>query len=424
MHNAHSRNTVRYYIFALIFFSFLFFSNDFGLIDVQKTAIVMAVGIDREEDGFILTSQIAVPQSSTQGKASEAVQLVSRGETVADAFDEINSKTGWYPKLVFCNLVLLGEKTAKNDVFDVLDFFLREEYLTDDCQIAVCDGLAKDLLNTTALVDPSSSLAIRKVLSQHAERVGTVYPVNLKDFAIGYFGDAQSGLLPVLKTEPQQENIPAEKGKEGASGDSAFGESDDNSGGNDSGSSGDSSGSGGGSQSKQGGNDKPVFSARETALFVRGRWVERLTDEETFALNAAVGKLRLASYSVKVGEQTCTLSIKRNSSKIRLELGKEGKGILNIRLNVVAGLLDYSKAQDLQETKDMGQIPDGAFFAAEQKLAATLVTVYEKARAVKCDVFRLQERLLKYQRREFFPFKDTVLEDTPLSVKVTFAGVR
>ncbi|MBQ8446489.1 MAG: hypothetical protein IJX31_01785, partial [Clostridia bacterium] len=108
MHNVHTRNTVRYYILIVAVLAFLFFSNDFGLTDVQKTAIVMSVGIDREENEFILTSQIAVPQSSKQGNASQAVQLVSRGKTVAEAFEQINAKTGWYPKLVFCKLIILG----------------------------------------------------------------------------------------------------------------------------------------------------------------------------------------------------------------------------------------------------------------------------------------------------------------------------
>ena len=95
MRSAHIKNTVRYYILIVVALIFLFFSGDFGLIDVQKTALVMAVGIDREENTFIVTSQIAIPQSSKQGQASETVQLVSRGKTVADAFEEINAKTGW-----------------------------------------------------------------------------------------------------------------------------------------------------------------------------------------------------------------------------------------------------------------------------------------------------------------------------------------
>ena len=207
MYNTHSRNTVRYYILAVFFLAFLFFSNDFGLMDVQKTAIVMAVGVDKEEEEFVLTSQIAMPKAGQQ-KSSQAVQLVSRGKTVAEAFEQINAKTGWYPKLVFCRLILLGEKTTQENVFDAVDFFLLDEYLADDCQVAACKGLAMDILNTAALVDPSSSVAISKILSAHAERVGNVHPVNLKDFSIGYFGDSHSATLPILKTEPQQEKAP------------------------------------------------------------------------------------------------------------------------------------------------------------------------------------------------------------------------
>ena len=101
MHAAHNKNTVRYFLLISIFLTFLFFTTDFGLIDIQKTAIVLAAGIDRDGDDFIVTSQISIPKSSDQGKSTSAVQIVSRGKTVAKAFDEINAKTGWYPKLVF-----------------------------------------------------------------------------------------------------------------------------------------------------------------------------------------------------------------------------------------------------------------------------------------------------------------------------------
>ena len=211
MRNRHSKNTVRYYLILIIALIFLFFSGDFGMIDVQKTAIVMAVGIDREEDTFIVTSQIAIPKSSKQGKATETVELLSRGKTVAAAFEEINQKTGWYPKLVFCQLILLGEETAKHNVFDALDFFLLDEYMTDNCLVATCDGLAKDMLNITALVDPSGSIAMQKVLSPHAKRSGTTMPNTLKNFAIGYKSQSKSSFLPIIKTQPSQEEISFEK---------------------------------------------------------------------------------------------------------------------------------------------------------------------------------------------------------------------
>lgn len=440
MHNFHSRNTVRYYLLVIILLAFLFFSNDFGLIDVQKTAIVMAAGIDREEDGFILTSQIAVPQSSSQGKSSQAVQLVSRGKTISEAFEQINTKTGWYPKLVFCKLIVIGEKAAQDNVFDALDFFLLDEYLADDCQVAVCEGLAKDVLNVSPLVDPSNSVAIGKVLSAHAERVGTVRPTTLKDFSIGYFGDSHSALLPVLKTEPQQEEISSSNSSEnsgqgGQGSDETQSESEEQSGedsqsneGRQNGSEEQNSGeSGQGGKSQNGGEksqNKPVFSARQTALFVRGKWQGTLTPEETFAVNAAIGKLRLANYSVDHNGQTCTLTVKRNTPKIKLEVGKDGSSRVQIQLTLTAGIADYSKALDVNELADAGDIPDGIFFAAEKKLAAELTTAYEKARKVGCDVFGLEERLVKYKKRAYHQHKDTLLEKSSLTVKVRFEGVR
>ncbi len=419
MSKTHAKNTVRYYIILVALLVFLFFSNDFGLIDVQKTAIVTAAGIDREEEGFILTSQIAVPKGSQQGTATESVQLVSRGKTIAEAFDQINAKTGWYPKLVFCKLILFGEEAAKQNVFDALDFFLRDEYLTDDCQVAVCEGRAQDTLNQAPLVDQSSSAAISKILSAHAERVGTTRPCNLKDFAIGYFGDSQSGFLPVVKSQPQQETPPKEDGESGGgSSDSASGETDGSSGGGG----GNASGSAGGE--KQATQNEPVFSARETALFVRGIWRETLTAAETFAVNAALGRLRLAGYSVPVGENECQLLVKNNAPKIKLSVGKEGKGALHISVTLTAGVADYSKAQGLLDTKDLGSPPDGAFAAAAKKLTAEITTAFEKAKNVGCDLFEIRDRLTKFKRRKYHRHANTLLSNTDARVSVKFVGVR
>ena len=409
MRNLHTRNTVRYYLLICLLLIFFFFSNDFGLTDVQKTAIVMAVGIDREEDTFILTSQIAIPQSSKQSKASETVQLVSRGKTIGEAFEEINAKTGWYPKLVFCNLILLGEKTAEQNVFDALDYFLRDEYLSDNCFVATCDGLAKDILDTSALVDPSSSTAIQKVLSDHAERVGTVMPNNLKDFSIGYFSDSRSSFLPIVKKEPQKVQV------EG----SESGGSSGQNGGSESGSQGST---GGQSAEKQA--DKPVYSAGETALFVNGKRVETLKKEETFALSAVLNELRLASYSVERENKTCSLTVKQNSPKTRLDAHGENTLTLKIELTMTAGILDFSKSQDLKSLGDAGDVPKEYFTLAEKKLAGEIQTVYEKCRAVNCDVFGVRERLIKYKKRAFHKQQDLAFQNTRADVSVRFQGIR
>lgn len=409
MQNTRVKNTIRYYLLIVIALSFLFFSNDFGLLDVQKTAIVMAVGVDREDDTFILTTEIAIPQSSKQGKATETVQLVSRGKTIADAFKEINAKTGWYPKLVFCKLIILGNKATSFDVFDALDFFLRNEYLSDNCLVATCDNLAADLLNTSALVDSSASVAMEKVLSEHAKRVGTVLPNTLREFAIGYFSESRCGFLPILKTQPQQEKID-DSSSEKASLDSETSSAEG-------GASSDSASSG---EKK----DKPVFSASETALFLDGKRVETFTETETFAFSAVINKLKLAPYSIEQGDRACTLNIRHTSPKIKFSIGANERGCLKIDLNLTAGLLDYSKSQDIDHLSDAGDIPNGVFDLAEKKLKSEILRVYEKCRNSGCDLFGIRERLERYEKAHFKALSDSVLDNAVIEVNVRFSGVR
>lgn len=443
------KHTLFYYLALVFILICMFFSNDYGMLDVQKTAIVLAVGVDREDDTFILTSQIAVPESSKQGKATQTVELVSRGKTIADAFRQINAKTGWYPKLVFCKLIVLGEKTLEKNAMDALDFFSLDEYMSDNCLVACCDGLAKDILNTQALIDSAGSIAISKVLSTHAERVGTALPASLRQFCIGYFGKSKSGFLPIVQTQPQQEQVGG-SGSSSGSGSQSGGDSSSGSGqGGQSSSGGGSGGSGGGSGNQSGGDssssggdsgggsgggsagsggaekqEKPVFSASRTALIVEGKRVGELSEEETFAVCAVKRELKLAGFSVQNEDGVCTLSIKNNAPSSKLQLGADGRATMQISLTLTAGLLDYSTARDLNDLTDAGDVPATVFPLAAKKLKAQISSAYEKCRSCGCDVFELNSLLFKKHPKRFEALQKNALQESVLEVNVHFENVR
>ena len=90
------------FIYFIIFFVLigLFFTNDFGLVDIHKTAIITAVGIDMEDGEVIVTGELVVPQPSQSGENIKYTQVQGSGLTIADALNEINAKTGFYPKLL------------------------------------------------------------------------------------------------------------------------------------------------------------------------------------------------------------------------------------------------------------------------------------------------------------------------------------
>jgi len=420
----HNRNTVRYYLLLTALLFFLFISNDFGLVDVEKTAIVMAVGIDREEDTFIITSQIAIPEEKQQG-ASKTTQMVSRGKTVAEAFEEINDKTGWYPKLVFCRLILFGEKAAQQNLFDALDFFLRDEYVSDDCLLAVCDGVAKDFLNVQTPTNGVSSLAIQALLSSHAERVGAVMPNTLREFSATSAGDAKSGYLPVVKIEEPQEEVGGETGEpknpSGSSGDS--GSAGSASGG--SGSSG-SGGSGGQGQSGAGltsGKEK-VFVVAKTALFKNGVQVGELDKTQTFAFGAVKTDFKLAPYTFTADERAYTLTIKHNAPKIELKFDKTGVVKLKIDVVMTAGIADFSKSTNANQVRDVGAVPKKVLQSAGETLRKEIEETVKRTNEVDCDVLGLVDTLKKYHNDYFNAFKDDLLSRLSVSVNVKFKSVR
>ena len=98
------RYSVIIYWLIIVFLLVMYFTNDFGLVDLNKTAVVVAVGVDTEDEEIIVTAQIAVPQPSQSGDNIRYTEVQGRGLSIADCLNEINSKTGFYPKLVYnCN---------------------------------------------------------------------------------------------------------------------------------------------------------------------------------------------------------------------------------------------------------------------------------------------------------------------------------
>ena len=204
-----SKKSILYYLCILLFLMIAFFSNDFNLVNVQKTAIITAIAIDKEDEGFSLTALIANPASQGGGeggaKAGQTADgyaaVQGQGKTVAEALEDVNAKTGWYPKLVFCRVLLLGESLCNGNVFDALDYFLRSDYAADDPLLAATDGKASELLQAKPPLKAAVSEAIEKVLSDQPKRVGAVLTASLRPFAISYFSAGNSGYMPLISKE-------------------------------------------------------------------------------------------------------------------------------------------------------------------------------------------------------------------------------
>lgn len=370
---------------AIVAFSFL--SNDFGLVDIQKTAIVLAAGVDRDgEKGYTLTAQIAVPKGvdrTTGGTSS--VEFIAEGETVADCVSDIYCKTGWVPKFVFCNLIVLGEEIAKENVFGALDFFLRNEYVSDGCFIAACQGSAKDLLSSESAIDDTSSMAISKLFSDANVKSGKATKMSLREFAIGYYGVTGSGYMPYIVQHDQETN--------------------------------ESSGSGGANQGSGGQPKKQkIYCAERTALFSKGKQVALLGPDETFALGLLKSNIFTGYLLTEEDGKPVSLTVLGDKGSVSLDT--KGAPKVSVKLDLTVRLFNRSIPAEINDMA-RNEVTEKVLENAKKSVEEAVKSVFETSRGSGCDLFKLNQSLYRSSLKKYEEWKDALLPAVPVEYDIS-----
>lgn len=370
-----------------------FFLNDFDLVDIQKTAIILAAGIDRKEDsGYTLTAQIAVPKGvdrTTGGTSS--VNFIAEGETIADCVSDIYCKTGWVPKFVFCNLIVLGEDTVKENVFDALDFFLRNEYMSDGCYVAMSEGSAEDLLTSTSAISDTTSQAIAKLFSDANVNSGKAMKMSLREFAIGYHGVTKSGYMPFIRQHKQ--------------------ESSENGGG------------GGGQQQGGGGGqeEEKIYCAERTALFYEGKQVGLLDPDETFAFSLLEGKIFNGFLLTEENGKPVSLTVLNDEGGVSLDT--KGAPKVTVKIDLTVRLFNRSIPAEMEDVA-RNEVSDELKENAKKVVEELAQRVFEVSRQSGCDLFKLNQALYRSSAKKYEEWKDTLLSVVPTTYEININNAK
>lgn len=138
-------------IFLFILFT-LFISGCEGKRELNELAIVVAMGIDKVENGYEVTLQVVNPSavSSKQGNGgqSSVVTYHATGKSVFEAIREMTTVTPRKPYFSHIQILVLGKELAKNGISESLDFFSRDHELRSDLYVIVSDETsAREILS-------------------------------------------------------------------------------------------------------------------------------------------------------------------------------------------------------------------------------------------------------------------------------------
>lgn len=402
MQKASRMQVVARIIFLIIIAAmlFLFFSNDFGLVDIHKASIVVAVGVDVSDDGYAVTAQAAIP-TPAQGEGSAAyTQVTGHGATVADAVDDINAKTGFYPKLAFCNLVVLGEACAERDLFTVLDYFYRNDYVPLTALVGMCRGTAKELLGMQPADGGMSSSAIQRAMSEELKNSANASTVNLKLLAQDAGSPSASAYMPFIE----------------------FTQS--GSGGSTTASSGGSKSSGGSSGGSGKSSEKSVeFTCLTTAAFTGGKFIGVLTEDQAFALNLVRSNIRLAVVNAEFDGKNYTVGLKNNSCALRIAV-EGGVPVLKIKYRALANVQSSESRPAAEGSANSHLVSGGVLKAVADTVEGRMNSLIDFCVESGCDLVSAEKLLYQRFYDEYQSFKGRVLQSLKVEYDIKVESVR
>ncbi len=404
MDRKRSRFSVVIYWLLLLALLVLFFTNDFGLVDIHKTSIITAVGIDVEDGEVLVTAQMAVPRPSQSGDNVQYTEVQGSGYTISDALNEINSKTGFYPKLLFCKLILLGDSCKEEELFRVLSCFYRKNYSELTVQVAMCKGKAADMLSMEASTGEDMNVeALNRILSPELVKSANVSAVNLKDIAMTNFSVSAACYMPYIEANK--------------SGTSESG--DDRVGGEETGGGSSEGGSGGGSSQQSGGGSQVEFTSRKTAIFAGGKFKGILDERQSFALNILENEIRLAVVPCAADGTDYTLGLKNAGGGISLKI-EDGKPTVTLHFSAKAQIQGAREAVNPNETSKDDLVPEKVLKAAGEEIISRMEDLISIIREHDCDVLGIRRLLHEFHYKYFEELSSEVLSkmDVRYDVKI------
>lgn len=400
-------------VFALLGLVFLlFFSNDFGLIDIEKTAIITAVAVDLSENGeYKITAQIAVPEATDTNTENQRAQISGKGATVGAAIKNIGDTSGWFPQLCFCNLIVVGGEFTDYNLIKILDYFSKTLRVQDTALIIMAEKEGAELLKLATPLDNISSFALQKILLKNAGLNRDVAVADVKSFCTGYYSDAGSSIMPLVKVVSQKSEN-EKTSAEGSSGGSGV----------ESG----SGGSGGGSSESGGAKGDAIFNANTTALFLRGVKVGELDEDLTLAFNSLTKDFSNTTFElkdVKVGVKTENFLLTVFSCKASRKVSVSESGInLTVDVDIYAKISDRNgEYSDIDYIKNL-QLPYYVEESAERELKTRIEDLIRTEITTGCDFLDIKKELYRKHYSYYHVYKDNFLENLTYSVNVNFSG--
>lgn len=168
--------------------------------ELNELALASAIGIDKSDNGYLVTVQIVNPTEiagqKSAGKSVPVITLRTTGKTISEA---LRRSTVVSPRRIYTahiRVVVLGEDLARDGIADVLDFLARDHEMRTDFYILVAkDVKAEAVLSILTVLEDIPAFKIFSALETSDKTWAATHSVQLDELITNI---VHSGINPVL----------------------------------------------------------------------------------------------------------------------------------------------------------------------------------------------------------------------------------
>ena len=380
-------------LLTLLVILLVFAVNSFSSVDIEKTAIIIALGIDYEEDEYIVTGQLSLPASSGGSEAPQQspTMISGRGPSPAAAYNDIATLTGWLPTLSFCTVIVLGNEVLERPLMDVLDFSLRVKQLNDSALMCAFDGTARDFFNLKTPLDQIAAFSLLKIFAKENTQSAEVSVNSLKNFAMNFYRQGNGNTLPYITAIPDDnpENNASEENRK---------------------------------------SEIVDFAANRLVVFEQDKMTDILDPELSKAFVLLTRPVQKGTVNLSGVEtdryvaKNLEVNIESKPAKIGVEIDGD-KIKCKVEYSTKIRILHLEATDKNVKNLVDAHIPQEIKDAVEEKLKGQFTAFTDRIKELDCDILQLEENVYKTHPKQYRKFLDEygqhkILSNTEFEIKV------
>lgn len=174
-----------------------------GASQLHEKLIIKGIGIDYNDNKYIITLHL-LQAMGTQEQAKTQV-VGGDGDTIISAMENIINKTGKEPLYSHCEYLIIGDETAKNKTYEIINFLTDYNEIRPSVSLFVSKTSAKDIMTLKDSNKEISSEDFQKLKNIEAISGNTINST-VFDFINDLNNKYSSGVTALLNITGNKDN--------------------------------------------------------------------------------------------------------------------------------------------------------------------------------------------------------------------------